>query len=37
MYGRVCVLLTALTLPLGAAGDAPLDRATLRGVTAVMW
>ena len=35
MYRRVCVLLIALALPLGGAGDAPLDRATLRGVTAV--
>jgi hypothetical protein len=35
MYRRVCVLLAALALPLGGAGDAPLDRATLRGVTAV--
>ncbi len=32
---RVCVLLTALALSLGGAGDAPLDRATLRGVKAV--
>src|SRR6476620_7584894 len=35
MYRKVCVLLTVLALPLGGAGDAPLDRATLRGVTAV--
>jgi hypothetical protein len=35
MYGRVCLLLAALALPLGGAGDAPLDRATLRGVMAV--
>src|SRR5260370_14031907 len=35
MYRRVCVLLSALALPLGGAGDAPLDRATLRGVMAV--
>jgi hypothetical protein len=35
MYRRICVLLTALVLPLAGAGDAPLDRATLRGVTAV--
>jgi hypothetical protein len=35
MYRRVCVLLTALALPLAGAGDAPLDRATLRGVVAV--
>jgi hypothetical protein len=35
MYRRVCVLLTALALSLAGAGDAPLDRATLRGVTAV--
>ena len=35
MYRRVCLLLAALALPLGGAGDAPLDRATLRGVMAV--
>ena len=35
MYRRFCVLLAAVALPLGGAGDAPLDRATLRGVTAV--
>jgi hypothetical protein len=35
MYRRVCVLLAAIALPLGGAGDAALDRATLRGVKAV--
>jgi hypothetical protein len=35
MYRRVCVLLIALALPLGGAGDAALDRATLRGLMAV--
>ena len=35
MYRRVCILLTVLALPLGGAGDAPLDRATLRGVIGV--
>lgn len=35
MYGRAFVLLTALALPLGGAGDAALDRATLRGLKAV--
>ena len=35
MYRRVCVLLAALALPLGGAGDAALDRATLRGLMAV--
>jgi hypothetical protein len=35
MYKRACVLLTAFALPLGGAGDAALDRATLRGVMAV--
>jgi hypothetical protein len=35
MYGKVCLLLAALALPLGGAGDAVLDRATLRGVKAV--
>ena len=35
MYRRVCILLTAFALPLVGAGDAPLDRATLRGVVAV--
>ena len=31
MYRRVCVLLTALALPLGGADDGALGRATLRG------
>src|SRR5258708_6343024 len=35
MYRRVCILLTAFALPLGGAGDAVLDRATLRGLMAV--
>lgn len=35
MYTRVFLLLTLLALPLGGAGDATLDRTTLRGVTAV--
>ena len=35
MYRRFCVLLAAVALPLGGAGDAPLDRATLRGVMGV--
>ena len=35
MFRRMCVLLTMIALPLGAAGDAALDRATLRGVKAV--
>src|ERR1700694_766997 len=35
MVRRVSVLLAALALPLGGAGDAVLDRATLRGVKAV--
>jgi len=35
MHKTVCVLLTVLALPLAGAGDAPLDRATLRGVVAV--
>jgi hypothetical protein len=35
MYKIVFVLLTAVALPLAGAGDASLDRATLRGVTAV--
>jgi hypothetical protein len=35
MYRRLCVLLAALALPLAGAGDAPLDRATLRGVGSV--
>lgn len=32
MYGKVCVLLTAAALTLGGAGDAALDRATMRGL-----
>jgi hypothetical protein len=35
MHRRVWPLLTALALPLGGAGDAPLDRAMLDGVVAV--
>jgi hypothetical protein len=35
MYGKSFILLAALALPLGAAGDAALDRATLKGVDAV--
>jgi hypothetical protein len=35
MDRRVCVLLTALVWPLGGAGDAALDRATLRGLMAI--
>src|SRR5438270_13416720 len=35
MYQRVFVLLAVLSLPLGGAGDAAHDRATLHGVTAV--
>ena len=35
MHRRVWVLLVALALPAGGAGDAALDRATLRGVMAV--
>ena len=35
MYRTVCLLLAAFVLPLGGAGDAALDRATLRGLTAV--
>jgi hypothetical protein len=35
MYGKGLVLLALLALPLGGAGDAALDRATLRGVAAV--
>jgi hypothetical protein len=35
MFRKVCVLLTLLAYPLGGAGDAPLDRATLRGLKAV--
>ena len=35
MYRTACLLLTAFALPLGGAGDAALDRATLRGLTAV--
>jgi len=32
MYSRVWILLAVLAAPLGGAGDAALDRATLRGV-----
>jgi hypothetical protein len=32
---KILVLFAALSFPLGGAGDAALDRATLRGVTAV--
>src|SRR5579871_1182194 len=35
MCTRICVLLGALSLLLNGAGDGTLDRATLRGVTAV--
>ncbi len=35
MYGKGLVLGVALALPLGGAGDAKLDRATLRGITTV--
>ncbi len=35
MHGRLFILLAALAMPLAGAGDAALDRATLRGVTAV--
>jgi hypothetical protein len=35
MHRTVCLLLIVLALPLADAGDAPLDRATLRGVVAV--
>lgn len=35
MHRRICLLLIVLALPLAGAGDAPLDRATLRGVAAV--
>lgn len=35
MYRIVFLLLLALALPLGGAGDAALDRATLRGIKAV--
>jgi hypothetical protein len=35
MDRRVCLLLTALAMPLWGASDAPLDRATLRGAMAV--
>ena len=35
MHRRVWVLLVALAFPAGGAGDAALDRATLRGVMAV--
>src|SRR6266567_8675418 len=34
MYRKICVLLVVLALPVGGAGDAPLDRATLRGAMA---
>jgi hypothetical protein len=35
MHRRACLLLVALALPLAGAGDAPLDRATLRGIMSV--
>jgi hypothetical protein len=35
MYGKGLVLLAAMSLPLGGAGDARLDRATLKGLIAV--
>jgi hypothetical protein len=35
MYKKMYGLLIVLALPLGGAGDAALDRATLRGLTAV--
>jgi hypothetical protein len=35
MNRKVWVLLVALALPVGGAGDAPLDRATLRGIKAI--
>jgi hypothetical protein len=35
MTGKTWFMLAALALPLNGAGDAALDRATLRGVTAV--
>jgi hypothetical protein len=35
MYGKGLVLAAVLALPMGGAGDAKLDRATLRGLTAV--
>jgi hypothetical protein len=35
MYGKSFILLATLALPLGGAGDAALDRATLRGIGAV--
>jgi hypothetical protein len=35
MYGKGLVLGVALVLSLGGAGDAKLDRATMRGITAV--
>jgi|SRR5579872_4132163 len=35
MYGKVCVLLTAAAMTLGGAGDAALDRATLRGLKGI--
>jgi hypothetical protein len=35
MYGKSLVLLAALALPLNGAGDAAIDRATLRGLAGV--
>jgi hypothetical protein len=35
MYGKSLVLLAALALPLDGAGDAAIDRATLRGIAAI--
>jgi hypothetical protein len=35
MSRRICLLLTVLCFTLGGASDGPLDRATLRGITAV--
>lgn len=35
MYRRISLLLMAIALPAGGAGDAALDRATLRGVKSV--
>jgi hypothetical protein len=35
MIGRICLLLTVLCFTLGGASDGPLDRGTLRGITAV--
>jgi hypothetical protein len=35
MYGKGLVLLAALSLPLGGAGDAAIDRATLKGIATV--